>query len=158
MQFNTPFNKSVFVTGATGLLGSHVIIALVNKGYTVSAFYRTEIPSPLNKKINWIQGDILDVIALDEVLQNVDEVYHCAAIVSFSPDDVDHMFKTNIEGTENVVNACVANNVSKLCYVSSVAALGRIIPNPQKHRWAGLWWMQRNLKPLKLPLCKPNPR
>ena len=126
MQFNTPFNKSVFVTGATGLLGSHVIIALVNKGYTVSAFYRTEIPSPLNKKINWIQGDILDVIALDEVLQNVDEVYHCAAIVSFSPDDVDHMFKVNIEGTENVVNACVANNVSKLCYVSSVAALGRI--------------------------------
>ncbi|WP_207497104.1 NAD-dependent epimerase/dehydratase family protein [Aridibaculum aurantiacum] len=123
---------SVFVTGSTGLVGSHLVAALVGKGYNVSALYRKEIPVvPHQEKVRWIQGDILDVISLEEAMQGVDHVYHCAAVVSFSPKDVDQLFKINIEGTANVVNAAVANNVKKLGYVSSVAALGRT-PNVEE--------------------------
>ena len=59
-------------------------------------------------------------------MQGITQVYHCAAIVSFDPKDKDHLLKINIEGTANVVNACIDAGVKKLVHVSSVAALGRI--------------------------------
>jgi nucleoside-diphosphate-sugar epimerase len=63
---------------------------------------------------------------LEEAMQNVTQVYHCAAIVSFNPKQKNELHKTNIEGTANVVNACLNAQVQKLLFVSSVAALGRI--------------------------------
>ncbi len=96
----------ILVTGGTGLVGAHLIQALIKQGKPVRAFYRGGIPKvSLAGKIEWIKGDILDVIALEQSMQGVDEVYHCAAIVSFNPRTVPNMFKTNVEGTANVVNA-----------------------------------------------------
>lgn len=115
----------ILVTGGTGLVGSHLIKKLLADGKQVKALYRKEVPF-LDKNLHWVAGDILDVIALEEALQNVEQVYHCAAIVSFQSSDSNAMLKINIEGTCNVVNACLINNVSKLCFVSSVAAIGRI--------------------------------
>lgn len=117
----------VFVTGSSGLVGSHLIKELVNQGRRVLALYRGEVPADLtHENLQWIKGDILDVITLEEVMQNVEQVYHCAAIVSFDPSKKMEMFKTNIEGTANVVNAAINVGVKKLVYVSSVAALGRV--------------------------------
>ncbi len=116
----------IFVTGATGLLGSHLIKALLQKQQPVKALYRSAIPNFENaEKVNWVKGDILDVPSLEEALQNVQYVYHCAAIVSFHPDKAEELYKTNVEGTANVVNACLRAGVKKLLHVSSVAALGR---------------------------------
>ncbi|HEX8331744.1 MAG TPA: NAD-dependent epimerase/dehydratase family protein, partial [Segetibacter sp.] len=115
----------ILVTGGTGLVGSHLIKALLAKGHKVKALHRKEVPF-LDKDLHWVEGDILDVITLEEAMQDVDQVYHAAAIVSFHRDEVQEMFKINIEGTANVVNACLISNVKKLCFVSSVAALGRI--------------------------------
>ena len=70
-------------------------------------------------------GDILDVIFLDESFISIDEVYHCAAVVSFNPKEKENMLQVNVEGTTNVVNAALNAGVKKLCYVSSVAALGK---------------------------------
>ena len=84
----------------------------------------TKIEPQQNLEI--IQCDILDVITLEEVMQGVEEVYHCAALVSFAPSDAEKLYKINVEGTANIVNACLDANVRKLVYVSSVAALGRI--------------------------------
>lgn len=117
----------IFVTGSTGLVGSHLLQQLTGMGRQVTALYRGDIPpTSHNANIKWVQGDILDVIALEEALENVEQVYHCAAIVSFDPAKKMEMFKTNIEGTANVVNAALNAGVKKLLYVSSVAALGRI--------------------------------
>ena len=108
-------------------MGSHLIQSLVQKGLNVRALYRNNIPVFKHaEKVNWIKGDILDVSSLEEALQGVTQVYHCAAIVAFTPKQAAAMLHANVEGTANVVNACIAHQVQKLVYVSSVAALGRI--------------------------------
>ena len=117
----------ILVTGATGLVGSHLIKALVAQGRTVRALYRSEIPAtPEASAIEWFKADILDIVALEEAMVGVQQVYHCAAIVSFTAKNKSALQHTNIEGTANIVNACLNAGVEKLLFVSSVAALGRI--------------------------------
>ena len=123
----SPANKNkVLVTGASGLLGEELIIQLLNNGQEVIALVHNnpiQIKHPL---LQVIQGDIFDVILLDDLVAQVQQVYHCAGIVSFSPKQKEQMIKVNIEGTANVVNACLINKQIKLVHVSSVSALGRI--------------------------------
>jgi dihydroflavonol-4-reductase len=117
----------ILVTGGTGLVGSHLISALVEQGKRVKAIYRSVIPEfKGSDKVEWQQADILDILSLESVMQNIDQVYHCAAVVSFSPKKRDALYHTNIEGTINIVNASLDAGVKKLLFVSSVAALGRI--------------------------------
>jgi nucleoside-diphosphate-sugar epimerase len=117
----------IFVTGASGLVGSHLIQSLLSKGKKVRALYRQAVPVFAgSEKCDWVKGDILDPIGLNEALEGVEYVYHCAAIVSFAPGAASKMLHSNVEGTANVVNACLTQKVKKLIFVSSVAALGRI--------------------------------
>ena len=119
-------DRHVLVTGAAGLLGSEVVKQLLDEGYHVTAIYHF---TPLNlshPNLAVKQCDILDVASLEDVMKNMTHVYHCAALVSFEPKEKYHLFKINIEGTENIVNACIFANVKKLIHVSSVSALGRI--------------------------------
>jgi nucleoside-diphosphate-sugar epimerase len=117
----------ILVTGATGLVGSHLLKALVAQGKYVRAIYRSEIPTSFESPlINWFKADILDIVALEEAMSGVTQVYHCAAIVSFTAKNKKVLHHTNIEGTANIVNACLNASIEKLLFVSSVAALGRI--------------------------------
>lgn len=118
----------ILVTGGTGFLGSYLLRALVTAGKPVRALYRRHIPDQLldvKDRVEWVQGDVLDVGSLEEAMQGVAQVYHCAAIVSFHPDRRAQMLKINVEGTANVVNIALDAGVKKLVHVSSVAALGR---------------------------------
>lgn len=115
----------ILVTGATGLVGSQLIQQLIAQQQKIKALYRSTIPFE-HALIEWVKADILDIVALEEAMQGVKQVYHCAAIVSFNPKQKQTLHKTNIEGTANVVNACLNTNIEKLLFVSSVAALGRI--------------------------------
>src|SRR5205823_3272170 len=133
MNFNPANNYSPFkdefilVTGASGLVGSHLIKNLVKCGKKVKALYRSSVPKFENAdRVEWTQGDILDVSFLEESMNGIKKVYHCAAIVSFNPKQKKLLHVTNIEGTSNVVNTCLETGVEKLVYVSSVSALGRI--------------------------------
>lgn len=120
----------IFVTGASGLVGSHLIQSLLAKGKKVRALYRQAVPVFAgSEQCEWIKGDILDPIGLTAALEGVEYVYHCAAIVSFAPGAAAKMLHSNVEGTANVVNACLVKAVKKLIFVSSVAALGRIREN-----------------------------
>ena len=117
----------ILVTGASGLVGSHLLQQLIQAGQSVKALYRNTIPEIANTSgVEWVKGDILDVVALEESMDQVDQVFHCAAVVSFNPSKKSAMQHTNIEGTANVVNACINRGVKRLLFVSSVAALGRI--------------------------------
>jgi nucleoside-diphosphate-sugar epimerase len=117
----------ILVTGATGLLGSHLVTALVQQGKSVRALYRSAIPTIKGGDlVEWMQADILDVIALEAAMLGIEQVYHCAAIVSFNSKNRDAVHHTNIEGTANIVNAALDAGIQKLVFVSSVAALGRI--------------------------------
>ena len=117
----------ILVTGAAGLVGSHLLKQLVADGKKVRALYRSVLPAIEGTEgVEWVRGDILDILSLEEAMVGVKQVYHCAAMVSFNPKKKELLHHTNIEGTANVVNACLGEGVDKLLFVSSVAALGRI--------------------------------
>src|SRR5436190_22388574 len=120
----------ILVTGGAGLLGTELITQLLAQGKPVRAIYHktplAEFGSPL---LQQLQCDILDVIGLEEAMKGIEQVYHCAAIVTFNPKHKAEMFKINIDGTTNVVNAALDAGVKKLVHVSSVSALGRIREN-----------------------------
>ncbi|ARK08953.1 NAD-dependent epimerase/dehydratase family protein [Fibrella sp. ES10-3-2-2] len=121
--------NSTLVTGATGLIGSHVVRYLLSQGTVVSALYRAQngygLLTDVSDQITWLEGDLLDIPALETAITPGCDVIHCAAIVSFVPKDRARMEQVNVEGTANLVNVCLMAGIRKLAYLSSVAALGR---------------------------------
>ncbi len=132
----------ILVTGGTGLVGSHLLYKLASSHKKIKAIYRdensleqvqnvfskyTDNYKPLFESIEWIQADILNIPSLTDAFKDVSYVYHCAALVSFEPNKYHLLRKVNIEGTANVVNFCISNDIKKLCYVSSVATLGQTL-------------------------------
>lgn len=120
----------VLVTGGTGFLGAYIIKNLVEKNIPVRAMRRSTklpffIPEEILNKVEWVEGDVLDVVSLGEAMKGVTSVIHAAAIVSFSKHNRKEMYSVNVDGTANVVNAALENNVQRLVHVSSIAALGR---------------------------------
>lgn len=132
------------VTGGTGFLGAYIIKELVEKGYSVRALRRSQalpffIPPTIFNKVEWIHGDILDVVALDEAMKNVDAIIHAAAVVSFIKRERNNMYKVNVEGTANVINTALENNIHRLVHVSSISALGRTASGDhinEEKKWA----------------------
>ncbi|MES2851786.1 MAG: NAD-dependent epimerase/dehydratase family protein, partial [Bacteroidota bacterium] len=100
--------------------------ASMEKTKSLFATYKKE---SLFDQIEWIPADITEVPSLEIAFQNIDTVYHCAALISFDPKDEDALRKTNIEGTANIVNFCIAFGIKKLCFVSSIATLGDLLPH-----------------------------
>lgn len=122
----------IVVTGASGLVGSYVVKELSKQHHNIIALYNSSTPSKeLESLAQWQKVDILNITLLEEILFNAKQVYHCAAIVSFNPKEKNLMQQLNIEGTKNVVNACINCGVEKLVHVSSVSALGRIRPGEE---------------------------
>lgn len=134
----------ILVTGGTGLVGSHLLYHLAQSGQNIRAIYRSKEKlkkvkevfeyytssanaTSLFNKIEWKQTYLNDIPELEENFKGVDRVYHCAALISFDPADKKELRKSNIEGTANIVNLCIAHQVDKLCYVSSIASLGKNI-------------------------------
>lgn len=124
--------KKVLVTGGTGFLGAYIIKELVHRGYHVRALKRNlSTPDPefmdasLWQKIEWVEGDVLDIISLEEAMQGIDAVIHAAAVVSFDKKHRAEMYQVNVEGTANVVNMAIETEISRFVHISSVAALGR---------------------------------
>jgi nucleoside-diphosphate-sugar epimerase len=128
----------ILVTGGTGLVGSHLLYHLTLKNDEIRAIYRTleslekvkkvfsfySNSNELFSKIDWVQADITDVPAMIPTFKDVKQIYHCAALISFDPSDYIEMRKANIHGTAIVVNLSIDAGVEKLCFVSSIAAVG----------------------------------
>ncbi len=132
----------ILVTGGTGLVGTHLLYTLAAAGENVRAIRRAtadlsevkavfayygDVNEALFQRIEWVEGDVTDLFSLEDALEGVEYVYHCAALVSFDPRDRRLMQRINEEGTANVVNACLDAGIKKLCHVSSTAAVGKTI-------------------------------
>lgn len=132
----------ILVTGGTGFIGSHLLFHLANEGEKVKALlrpgsstdltakifsYYSDDPQELLENIEWVEGDLLDFFSLVNVLQGIEQVYHIAAAVSFHSNDKEKVIETNVVGTANLVNAALEQKVRKLCFVSSIGALGRAV-------------------------------
>jgi nucleoside-diphosphate-sugar epimerase len=120
----------VFVTGGTGFIGAYIIRELVKQGFSVRAMRRNGkhpffISEEIWKMVDWSEGNVLDVVSLNEAMNGMDAVVHAAALVSFHRSDRDLMTRVNVEGTQNVVNAAIEQNLARFVHISSVAAIGR---------------------------------
>jgi nucleoside-diphosphate-sugar epimerase len=130
----------ILVTGGTGLLGSHLLLDLVKSGKPVRAIrrktsntnmvrkifsYYVSDPDKMAARIQWTEADLMDHGAMEDALEDVTEIYHAGAVVSFYPKDHQAMLKVNIEGTAGLVNLALEKKGMRFCYVSSVATLGR---------------------------------
>jgi len=144
----------VFVTGGTGLLGSHLLVELSKRGYSIRALKRstsnlTNVKNIFNfflktnstelfNKIEWVDGDINNVSSLQDAMTGCDDVYHCAGYVSFWRRDFKKLMKINKVGTANMVNVALSLGVKKFSHVSSTAAIGRNELSTQyseKNKW-----------------------
>jgi dihydroflavonol-4-reductase len=143
----------ILVTGGTGLIGSHLLYELVKRGYAVRALYRSETKK-INVKnvfdfyssgenhnydsIEWVKGDVLDLVSLEDAFQNIDIVYHCAAKVSYKRRDFRSLILTNRLGTSNVVNMALKFGVKKFGHISSTAAIGGVegVVVTEKTKWS----------------------
>lgn len=143
----------ILVTGGTGLVGAHLLAKLVVDNDLIRAikrassnldavknvfsYYHKDVDSFFNK-IEWIDADVVDVPSLAPVFVDVTYVYHCAAVISFNPKAYRKMRKVNIEGTANIVNLSIEHSVKKLCFVSSIAAVGKAVngkPITEESEW-----------------------
>lgn len=139
-------NEMILVTGGTGLVGSHLLFNLLSKGHKAKVLirpdsnkgqiyrtfsYYTPQPEKLTQLITWVEGDMLDLLSLENALADVTQVYHTAAFVSFKRKDKKSVLQTNIKGTANLVNICLEKGIGKLCHVSSIGALGQSEPEMQ---------------------------
>ena len=129
----------ILVTGGTGLVGSHLLLQLVQDNDKIRAIRRSTSSlhhvryvfslynrdaEKLFEKIEWVEADMEDKESLHNAFAGISFVYHCAAAVSFDPGKKYDMIRNNVEGTANLVNACLENEIEKLCYVSSTSSLG----------------------------------
>ena len=128
----------IFVTGGTGLVGSHILLRLAKDGMPFKALKRETsslqicenvfsyyTAKDLFAKINWVTGDVNDIPSLENAMEGCSKVLHCAGMISFYPAEAELMRKVNIEGTANVVNVALSKGIKKLGHISSIAALGR---------------------------------
>ena len=128
-----------FITGASGLLGAHLALKIVQNGEELHALKRNSTDLQYIRKtflaydgkgqelfdsIHWIEGDLLDFYLLDSIISKEKEIYHTAAMVSFDPKDRRQIMQVNVEGTINIVESCKRYK-ARLIYCSSIAALGR---------------------------------
>ena len=130
----------ILLTGGTGLLGSHLLYELMRGHEEVVALkrptsnldevrrvfgYYTDEVEELFRRIDWVDADLMNQAEVERTLIDVDQVYHCAGMISFQPSDRNRMIRFNMESTANVVSACLAAGVNKLLHVSSTSAIGR---------------------------------
>ena len=133
----------VLITGATGLIGSHLTAHVLLKGESVSAFVRknskrenikevlsfyTEDYEAYYNNIKFITGDITDYFSVSDALEGIDEVYHCAGMVDFNEKKLKQLLLINETGTSNLINAALDRKGIRVCHISSIAT----IPNHDK--------------------------
>ena len=116
----------ILITGATGFLGKYLVDEFLSSGYDVRVLVRNSE----NRKLPWgklvevVDGDILDIVSLEKAVEGVDAVIHAAAMVSFWRKQRPELMRVNVEGTKNVVNACLEANIPQLVHISSIASMG----------------------------------
>jgi len=119
----------IFITGATGLVGRHLVDRLLLQGHEVITLIRAVAPFTMAaaEKLKIIRGDVMDLNGLAGAIGRVDVIIHCAAITTFS-----HEFQlygrqalaANIEGTHNVANLALQLGASQMLHLSSSSVMG----------------------------------
>jgi dihydroflavonol-4-reductase len=145
---------AILVTGASGLIGSHIVLALLAQGQKVRALTRDvqksislfhklighyQISTSVTDSIDWFEGDLRNISIYDSLLEDIDGIFHCAGLISTSPQDRKEMIDLNVRCTADLVNYCLNLKIKWFGYISSVATLG---PNPEGLVDEDYFWKQ----------------
>ena len=127
----------ILITGATGFVGRNLILSLSKKSDNLIGQFRREEKLEETKnffisnkkeeifnKIIWRKADITNFSEVQSLFDKVVEVYHCAAYVSMALYKTNYLNLVNITGTTYIVNNCISKKIKKLCFISSIAAIG----------------------------------
>ncbi len=121
--------SSIVITGATGYIGSQILLALLSR-YSgevkcrVIARTSSDCSCLKGLPVDIVRADILDPLALNDAFRGAETVFHCAGLISYTRNFRNALYDTNVLGTRNVVNASLCNNVRRLVLTSSIAAVG----------------------------------
>lgn len=120
-------SKTVLVLGASGFLGSHVTKLLVAEGHKVRILCRasSDTSATAHLAIERFIGDVTDYESLNSAMNGVEEVYHCIVDTRAWLRDPSPLYRVNIEGLKNSMNASIANNVKRFIYTSTFATIGK---------------------------------
>jgi len=115
----------ILVTGATGHIGNVLVRKLLDRGEKVRALiWRGEDTTPLkNLDVEQVVGDVLDPASLEHAMHGVETVYHLAGIISIMPGRNPLVWRVNVEGTRNVLEAARHASIRRLLYTSSIHAI-----------------------------------
>lgn len=115
------------VTGASGFVGTHLVKRLLEQGRSVRVLLHKDTPEPAHFRdfaVERIVGDIRDAACVRQAVQEMDIVYHLAAVISIDEHEPkDLLEQVNVEGTRHVAEACLAEGVKRLIHMSSIHAL-----------------------------------
>jgi len=114
------------VTGATGFVGAAVARALVSDGWEVRALARkgSDRRNLQRMTVEVIEGDLADIDSLARALLECEALFHVAADYRLGAFDPEQLYRTNVEGTRNILNAAREAGVRRIIYTSSVATIG----------------------------------
>ena len=117
----------ILVTGATGHIGNALVRKLLDQGEKVRALIMREedASSIRDLGLECVEGDVLDPASLQPALAGVDTVYHLAGIISIMPGKNPFVWKINVEGTRNILEAARHAGIRRLLYTSSIHAVKR---------------------------------
>jgi dihydroflavonol-4-reductase len=117
----------ILVTGATGHIGNVLVRKLIEQGEKVRALiWRGEDTTPLEDlNVETVEGDVLDPESLEPAFKGVEKVFHLASIITIMPGQNPFVWRVNVEGTRNVLNAARQAGVRRLVYTSSIHAIHR---------------------------------
>ena len=118
------------VTGGTGFVGSNIALRLIERQWKVAILARPQASRELLEggPFEFCEGDVLEPDSLLPAMKGIDVVFHAAGIVDHWRQGVERMYKVNVEGTRNVMQAALDAKVDRVVHVSSTAAMG-IHPN-----------------------------
>lgn len=124
-----PFNLRTLVTGATGFIGSILVRRLVEEGETLRIFRRSssslDLLGEATSEVEHVIGDLTDPVAVHDAVADVDRIYHVAARIAFGrTGDPDRLHAVNVQGTSNLIDAALEEDIDRFLHTSSVAALG----------------------------------
>jgi nucleoside-diphosphate-sugar epimerase len=122
-------NKSILITGGSGMLGAYLIRWFRQLGYTsITATYHSDekrIPEDIREGVHWVPLSLPDQEACHDIVAGHEWVIHAAGLVSYHPGDKYTMLDIHQTGTMQMINACLAHDVSHFIYVGSISALGK---------------------------------
>jgi NAD dependent epimerase/dehydratase len=144
-------SQKIFITGADGFIGSHLTEKLVRLGYNVRALaqynsfnsygWLDNIPNELNSEFEKVLGDIRDKNHMENLIKDCDVVFHLASLIGipYSYNAPYSYIDTNVNGTLNILQACLNNNIDKLIHTSTSEVYGtaEFVPITEQHPLKG---------------------